>query len=98
MRPVASKSSVDPEAAIVPRPRTARSTVGPWLSIARWLEPKPDDPIDILIDDSPVNLENAVKAGITAATIEHPWNRDVPNVISAPDWATLKTRLEPLLA
>jgi uncharacterized HAD superfamily protein len=49
--------------------------------------------IDILIDDSPVNLANAVEAGITAATIEHPWNRDVENVIIAPDWPTLRTRL-----
>jgi uncharacterized HAD superfamily protein len=54
--------------------------------------------IDILIDDSPVNLEQAVNAGITAATIEHPWNRGVANVISAPDWPTLATRLKPHLA
>ena len=53
--------------------------------------------IDILIDDSPVNLRSAVKAGITAATIEHPWNKDVPDVISAPDWPTLAQRLEPHL-
>jgi uncharacterized HAD superfamily protein len=53
--------------------------------------------IDVLIDDSPVNLRNAVEAGITAATLEHPWNRDLPDVISAPDWPTLKLRLEPLL-
>ena len=45
-----------------------------------------------------MNLENAVKAGITAATIEHPWNKDVPDVISAPDWPTLAERLEPILA
>jgi uncharacterized HAD superfamily protein len=53
--------------------------------------------IDILIDDSPVNLAKAVSAGITAATIEHPWNKDVPDVISAPDWPTLAERLAPLL-
>ena len=53
--------------------------------------------IDILIDDSPVNLENAVKAGITAATIEHPWNKDVAQVIIAPDWPALARRLEPHL-
>ena len=53
--------------------------------------------IDILIDDSPVNLVKAVSAGITAATIEHPWNKDVEDVISAPDWPTLAERLAPLL-
>ena len=50
--------------------------------------------IDVLIDDSPVNLLNAVEAGITAATLEHPWNKDVENVISAPDWPTLKQRID----
>ena len=54
--------------------------------------------IDVLIDDSPVNLTRAVEVGITAATLEHPWNRDTPGVISAPDWATLATRLEPVLS
>jgi uncharacterized protein len=54
--------------------------------------------IDVLIDDSPVNLVKAVEAGITAATLEHPWNRDLDNVISAPDWPTLARRLEPHLA
>jgi FMN phosphatase YigB (HAD superfamily) len=53
--------------------------------------------IDVLIDDSPVNLSKALEAGIRAATIEHPWNRDVPDVISAPDWPTLAHRLEPHL-
>ena len=53
--------------------------------------------IDVLIDDSPVNLENAVAKGITAATIEHPWNKDVEGVIIAPDWAGLAERLQPVL-
>jgi uncharacterized protein len=50
--------------------------------------------IDILIDDSPDTLVRAVEAGITAATLEHPWNKDVADVIIAPDWATLAERLE----
>jgi uncharacterized HAD superfamily protein len=54
--------------------------------------------IDVLIDDSPPTLIKAVQAGITAATLEHPWNRDLDNVISAPDWPTLAQRLEPHLA
>jgi uncharacterized protein len=53
--------------------------------------------IDVLIDDSPVNLRNAVAAGITAATLEHPWNRDVEAAITAPDWPTLGQRLQPIL-
>ena len=44
-----------------------------------------------------MNLRKAVEAGITAATIEHPWNQDLPDVISAPDWPTLAQRLEPHL-
>jgi uncharacterized HAD superfamily protein len=56
--------------------------------------------IDVLIDDSPVTLLKASEAGITTATIEHPWNRDVceeEDIVSAPDWPTLARRLEPLL-
>jgi hypothetical protein len=53
--------------------------------------------IDVLIDDSPDNLARALGAGMTAATIDHPWNRDVPGVIRAPDWPTLERRLEPHL-
>lgn len=56
--------------------------------------------IDVLIDDSPLNLRGAVDAGIVAATLEHPWNADVrdeEDVISGPDWPTLATALEPVL-
>jgi len=55
--------------------------------------------IDVLIDDSPLNLARAVEHGMVAATLEHPWNRDVADaVICAPDWPTLAARLEPVLA
>ena len=57
--------------------------------------------IDVLIDDSPVNLERALEAGITAATLLHPWNRDLcqtEEVICAPDWPALAERLAPVLA
>jgi uncharacterized HAD superfamily protein len=57
--------------------------------------------IDLLIDDSPVNLATASERGITAATLEHPWNRDVceeEDVICAADWPGLAERLAPLLA
>jgi uncharacterized HAD superfamily protein len=53
--------------------------------------------IDLLIDDSPENLVRAVDAGITAATIAHPWNQDVveeEGLIAAGDWATLAATLE----
>jgi uncharacterized protein len=56
--------------------------------------------IDVLIDDSPVNLLKAGEAGITPATILHPWNRELceeEDIVCAPDWPTLARRLEPLL-
>jgi uncharacterized HAD superfamily protein len=59
--------------------------------------------IDLLIDDSPDNLQRAVDAGIAAATIRHPWNQDVveeEGILAADDWAglsaSLEARLEPL--
>jgi uncharacterized HAD superfamily protein len=59
--------------------------------------------IDLLIDDSPENLRRAVEAGITAATIVHPWNLDVveeEGLIAADSWeglaAALEARLTPL--
>jgi len=56
--------------------------------------------IDLLIDDSPVNLQRALEAGIRAATILHPWNREVcetEDVVSAEDWPSLEAELRPLL-
>jgi uncharacterized protein len=57
--------------------------------------------IDVLIDDSPDNLVRAGEAGITPATIVHPWNRELceeEDIVCAPDWPTLAARLQPLLA
>lgn len=57
--------------------------------------------IDVLIDDSPVNLERALEAGMTAATLLHPWNRELcetEDVICAPDWPGLAEKLAPVLA
>lgn len=57
--------------------------------------------IDLLIDDGPLNLATALERGIAAATIAHPWNRDVceeGDIISAPDWPQLARALEPLLS
>ena len=56
--------------------------------------------IDVLVDDSPVNLERALEAGIGAATIVHPWNAELVEsgrAIGATDWFELRERLAPLL-
>jgi hypothetical protein len=56
--------------------------------------------VGLLIDDSPATLRRALGAGIRAATLRHPWNRDVwdaPDVVCADDWAALGRALEPLL-
>jgi FMN phosphatase YigB (HAD superfamily) len=57
--------------------------------------------IDVLVDDSPVNLERALEQGIAAATIVHPWNAalvESGRVAGGSDWFELRERLEPLLA
>jgi uncharacterized protein len=57
--------------------------------------------IDLLIDDGPLNLAAALEHNIAAATIQHPWNRDVceeEDVLCARDWPELERLLEPLLA
>ncbi len=57
--------------------------------------------IDLLIDDGPLNIAGALEHGIAAATLTHPWNRDVceeGDVVCAPDWPALARALEPLLA
>lgn len=56
--------------------------------------------IDLLIDDSPVNIERALDAGILAATIVHPWNRalvEAGAVVGGEDWHSLATALEETL-
>jgi uncharacterized protein len=67
-----------------------------WDKVARCREIG----IELLIDDSPVNLEAAVEAGLRAATLAHPWNRDVceeEDIVCAPDWPGLARALEPIL-
>ncbi len=57
--------------------------------------------IDVLVDDSPVNLVGALEAGMVAATLIHPWNRDVveeEDVVAADDWPGLERALAPVLA
>ena len=53
--------------------------------------------IDLLIDDSPINIAKALEVGITPATLIHPWNRDIceeEGVICADDWAGLAGLLD----
>lgn len=57
--------------------------------------------IDVLIDDSPVNLAAAIERGIATATIVHPWNVELceeEDVIAAGDWPQLERLLAPVLA
>jgi uncharacterized protein len=56
--------------------------------------------IDLLVDDSPVNLQKALDKGIRVATIRHPWNEelcDTEDIVCARDWAALRVRLAPML-
>jgi uncharacterized protein len=54
--------------------------------------------VDVLIDDSPVTLGRAMEKGMIAATLVHPWNRDLceeeAEIVSADDWAGLAAALE----
>jgi uncharacterized protein len=56
--------------------------------------------INVLIDDSPVNIRRALQEGIVPATIAHPWNRELveDGVVGAADWPELERRLRPVLA
>jgi hypothetical protein len=57
--------------------------------------------IDLLIDDSPLNISAALERGISTATILHPWNAElceVEDVLAASDWYELATLLAPVLS
>jgi FMN phosphatase YigB (HAD superfamily) len=56
--------------------------------------------IDVLVDDSPVNLAKASDAGMVAATIVHPWNEELVRsgrAVGGGDWHELRASLEPFL-
>jgi uncharacterized protein len=56
--------------------------------------------IELLIDDSPEILSEGLAAGMTGATLMHPWNQDIceeEDIVCAPDWPSLRERLRPLL-
>ena len=54
--------------------------------------------VELLIDDSPVTLGKALENGMVAATLVHPWNRDMceeeADIVSAGDWPGLAAALE----
>jgi uncharacterized protein len=57
--------------------------------------------IDVLIDDSPLNIGAAIEHGIATATILHPWNADlceVEDVLGANDWQELAGLLAPIIS
>jgi hypothetical protein len=94
------------------RARSCASVTGRWLrelgmpfndlccsydKVSRCVELE----IDVLIDDSPINIAAAIERDIATATIVHPWNAELceeEDVIAARDWAELGSLLAPLLA
>jgi uncharacterized protein len=57
--------------------------------------------IELLIDDSPLNIAAALERGISTATIVHPWNAElceVEDVLAANDWYDLAAILAPKLS
>jgi uncharacterized protein len=54
--------------------------------------------VEVLIDDSPVTLVKALEHGMVAATLVHPWNRDLceeeTEVVCGDDWPGLAAALE----
>jgi hypothetical protein len=57
--------------------------------------------IDLLIDDSPPNLQRALERGIAVATIVHPWNEDLcatEDVVCATAWPELAVKLQPIVS
>ncbi len=64
--------------------------------ITRCIELK----IDILVDDSPVNMRAALEKGMLAATLVHPWNEALiaePGVIGAREWPELEAKVNEAL-
>ncbi len=56
--------------------------------------------INLLVDDSPVNIRRARENDMLAATLIHPWNedlRDDPGVLAAPNWADLERQVNEAL-
>ena len=57
--------------------------------------------IDILVDDSPINIQRARENGLLAATLIHPWNEELAGeegVIAATNWAELERAVDRALS
>ena len=57
--------------------------------------------IDLLVDDSPVNIARAREHGILAATLIHPWNEALVNqdgVVGGKDWHELEMAINRVLS
>jgi uncharacterized HAD superfamily protein len=57
--------------------------------------------IDMLVDDSPVNIRAALDKQMLAATLLHPWNESLagqPGVIAARTWPALEKQVEEALS
>lgn len=57
--------------------------------------------IDLLVDDSPVNLAQARENGMLTGTLSHPWNEQIVNeggVLAAATWPELERRIDSALA
>lgn len=57
--------------------------------------------VELLIDDSPEILAEAIERGLETATIAHPWNRELceeEGIRCARDWDELELLLAPLLS
>jgi hypothetical protein len=59
--------------------------------------------IDVLVDDSPVNIRAAREHGMLAATLIHPWNAELvagedPGVVGAERWPELAEAVDRALA
>jgi hypothetical protein len=57
--------------------------------------------IHVLVDDSPVNLIKANRAGIVGATLIHPWNEEIVaagDAIGAESWDELREKLSRVLS
>jgi uncharacterized protein len=64
--------------------------------VARCLELE----IDLLIDDSPINLVRARAVGIVPATLRHPWNAELcdrEGILCGRNWHELAALVDPLL-
>jgi uncharacterized protein len=67
-----------------------------WDKITRCVELD----IDVLVDDSPVNIRRAKEVGITPATILHPWNEEAAaevGAVTGRDWSELRDRMAAVL-